>query len=390
MSAAVDGRRLLGVALLGAALSCSSLLAAPASAAEGKVSIASMTPSQAALARPLLKFGESTNPAVRYVQVRFGIKPATGVFGPRTLATVKAFQTWRGIPATGNIGPMTWKAILATNNLIKVPQLGTPASPSAGPSSGLPAAPPAGSASTVIPSFTAQLAAAQGRPVLRPGTGPNHPAVMYVQRKLGVATTGFYGSVTTSAVLTYQQRMGIPGTGNVGPLTWQAIFTGRAPGGSTGGSTGGSSSGTSGSSTSSPAWSTGRPNPPVLPGDSPQTTVIKFALAQVGEQYILGGVGPDVWDCSGLVQVAYARAGISVPRVASAQYAASRRVDISEIRPGDLLFYTTVPGQITHVVIYTGGGRTVEAANPRRGVMTSVVSSPWFMKHYVGAGRVVG
>ncbi|MEO6470668.1 MAG: NlpC/P60 family protein [Aeromicrobium sp.] len=93
-------------------------------------------------------------------------------------------------------------------------------------------------------------------------------------------------------------------------------------------------------------------------------TAVDFALAQLGDPYVYGGNGPNSWDCSGLTQHAYAAAGISIPRVVGPQYAASRPVPLSQLQPGDLVFY----GDMSHVGIYLGKGRVVHAPRPGRSV----------------------
>src|SRR5215216_6111991 len=72
---------------------------------------------------------------------------------------------------------------------------------------------------------------------------------------------------------------------------------------------------------------------------SPAATAIRYALAQLGKPYRWGAEGPNSLDCSGLVQTAYRKAGISLPRVSRSQYGAGKLVPLSALRPGDLLFY---------------------------------------------------
>ncbi|GHF32038.1 hypothetical protein GCM10018790_06920 [Kitasatospora xanthocidica] len=113
---------------------------------------------------------------------------------------------------------------------------------------------------------------------------------------------------------------------------------------------------------------------------------VSFAESKVGQAYVYGGTGNGGWDCSGLTQAALRAAGISVPRVAADQAAASTHVSLDSLQPGDLLFWSN-NGQdsgVYHVAIYVGGGKYVEAANPSAGVreMTVAAWAPDF------AGRV--
>ncbi len=89
---------------------------------------------------------------------------------------------------------------------------------------------------------------------------------------------------------------------------------------------------------------------------------IKFARQQVGKPYLWGGTGPDAFDCSGLLYMAY---GQRIPRTSQTQWAGLRHVTEAELRPGDLVFYhgylsdgEQPPG---HVALYLGGGWILEA-----------------------------
>lgn len=113
--------------------------------------------------------------------------------------------------------------------------------------------------------------------------------------------------------------------------------------------------------------------PVAAPSGSRAKTVINAALAQVGKGYRLGTMGPSTFDCSGLTSYAYRQVGITLPRTSRAQYTgAGRAVSVSNIQPGDLVFYYSGP---SHVAIYIGNGRIVHAANPRSGVTTTGLHS---------------
>ncbi|MFD4632698.1 C40 family peptidase [Streptomyces sp. NPDC058284] len=103
---------------------------------------------------------------------------------------------------------------------------------------------------------------------------------------------------------------------------------------------------------------------------------ISYAMSHLGDPYVWGGNGPRGWDCSGLVMAAYRQAGISLPRVADAQYRAGRPISRSELRRGDLVFWSgdgSASG-IHHVAIYLGGGQYLEAPRPGRNVRVSSFS----------------
>jgi peptidoglycan DL-endopeptidase CwlO len=91
------------------------------------------------------------------------------------------------------------------------------------------------------------------------------------------------------------------------------------------------------------------------------------AVSRVGMEYVWGGAGPTVFDCSGLVQWSMRQAGIAMPRVAADQALTGPSVPVADLQPGDLLFYhtdPTAPDYISHVAIYLGDGLMVQAPEP--------------------------
>jgi cell wall-associated NlpC family hydrolase len=114
-----------------------------------------------------------------------------------------------------------------------------------------------------------------------------------------------------------------------------------------------------------------------------------FALTQVGKRYVLGGNGPDTWDCSALIQQAYLQAGVRLPRLASQQRFAGTEVPIDQLVPGDLLYYQDGPSpRRGHISMYAGNGLVVEAANPRRGVRIRTLHEAWYRDRFVAAIRI--
>ncbi|MER7708518.1 C40 family peptidase [Kitasatospora sp. NPDC097605] len=117
--------------------------------------------------------------------------------------------------------------------------------------------------------------------------------------------------------------------------------------------------------------------------DGDVETAVQFALAQLGKPFRTAGNGPDGYDCSGLVQQAFRRGGISLPRVANDQYAATTPVTAAQLRRGDLLFWSddgTARG-IHHVAVYLGNNQYVEAARPGTSIRTSRISSGYYPTH---------
>ncbi|MGW2374341.1 C40 family peptidase [Kitasatospora sp. NPDC001683] len=109
-----------------------------------------------------------------------------------------------------------------------------------------------------------------------------------------------------------------------------------------------------------------------------------YALAQLGKPYVWGGNGPSGYDCSGLVQQAYRRSGISLPRVADDQYAATTPIGAGQLRRGDLVFWSDSgrASGIHHVGIYLGGGKFVEAPRPGRTVRISTLDPGYYPTHF--------
>ena len=114
-------------------------------------------------------------------------------------------------------------------------------------------------------------------------------------------------------------------------------------------------------------------------GDADQGKVsvaLNFMRAQLGERYVLGGMGPDVWDCSGITKAGYAAAGIYIgTHSATNQFRtmaqARKLVPLNQMQVGDLLWYSqesAFDGDKYHVVVYVGGGLMLEAPNPARTV----------------------
>lgn len=107
----------------------------------------------------------------------------------------------------------------------------------------------------------------------------------------------------------------------------------------------------------------------------------------LGSLYLFGGNGPR-YDCSGLVQKLYARAGIRLPRVSRDQFRVGRAVSRRNLQRGDLLFWsgTWRPG-ISHVAIYLGRGLMLEA--PSSGKRVRIVPARINARNYAGARRIV-
>jgi cell wall-associated NlpC family hydrolase len=118
------------------------------------------------------------------------------------------------------------------------------------------------------------------------------------------------------------------------------------------------------------------------------TAALRAAESRQGLPYVWGAAGPSAFDCSGLVQWSFAQAGIVMPRVAADQARTGPAVPVSQLEPGDLLFYhtdPTAPGYISHVAIYLGNGWMIQAPQP--GLHVQIVPAN-FGSQFAGAIRV--
>ena len=98
--------------------------------------------------------------------------------------------------------------------------------------------------------------------------------------------------------------------------------------------------------------------------------VVDFALQFEGNPYVYGGTSlTNGADCSGFVMSVFANFGYSLPRVAAAQCDASTKKDISQIEPGDLVFYGS--GAIDHVALYIGDRKIIHASGAATGIKIS-------------------
>jgi cell wall-associated NlpC family hydrolase len=112
-----------------------------------------------------------------------------------------------------------------------------------------------------------------------------------------------------------------------------------------------------------------------------------IALQQVGDPYRYGAAGPGAFDCSGLMQFSFRKAGISVPRTAAAQARRAHRIPRSKLRRGDLLFFTNGGGVYhTAMFIKRSKGRVRMLHAPGSGKRVRM-DSPWTSKWFAASLR---
>jgi cell wall-associated NlpC family hydrolase len=110
---------------------------------------------------------------------------------------------------------------------------------------------------------------------------------------------------------------------------------------------------------------------------------VAYAYSKLGDPYLYGGTGPNSFDCSGLVQAAWASAGVAIARVTNSQAVEFPSVARSLLQPGDLVFFA---GD-SHVAIYVGGGDIIDAPTTGQFVEKLSLSSSWYSANYDGAVR---
>lgn len=110
------------------------------------------------------------------------------------------------------------------------------------------------------------------------------------------------------------------------------------------------------------------------------------ALQQVGVPYLYGGSTTSGFDCSGLVQYSYRRAGKSLPRTTGQLWTATSTVQREELQAGDLLFFR-IEGKMSHVGMYIGGQRFVHAPSSGKTVTVGELTSVYYSSAFIRAGR---
>ncbi|MFG3252058.1 C40 family peptidase [Streptomyces sp. NPDC048172] len=122
---------------------------------------------------------------------------------------------------------------------------------------------------------------------------------------------------------------------------------------------------------SAEAPSSSTPSP--AKGSGNAATLINFLKGQVGKAYVSGATGPSAYDCSGLTQAAFKTVGVSLPRVSQAQSSTGTEVSLSNLQPGDILYWGG-KGSAYHVGVYIGDGKFIGAQNPSKGVVEANMS----------------
>ncbi len=125
--------------------------------------------------------------------------------------------------------------------------------------------------------------------------------------------------------------------------------------------------------------------------DSRLGQLLARAQSLLGRPYAYAHAGPDRFDCSGLTSFLFRGLGLSLPRDAEGQMAIGTKVTRDELRPGDLVFFTTNGrGTVSHVGVYLFDGDFIHASSGRGRVTTSTMNQGYYDRRYAGAVRILG
>ncbi len=197
------------------------------------------------------------------------------------------------------------------------------------------------------------------------------------------SSTGYFGSLTASAVKSFQDVNGLSVDGVVGKNTRGILYSENAKKGSSPAS-GDSSSEGNGSSGGNSSSSSGNSN---------VDRMIEVGNTQMGKPYSYGSNGPNSYDCSGFVYYCLKNTGVATSRLSSAGYSKVSEwetiSDVNALQPGDLVYFKSdSSSSVSHIGIYLGGGSMLHCAPSTKGVGTSSMSSGYYARNFLGAKRV--
>ncbi|GAB3753873.1 C40 family peptidase [Microlunatus parietis] len=162
-----------------------------------------------------------------------------------------------------------------------------------------------------------------------------------------VPATGYFGPITRDAVKSLQRSQGWKASGKATAGVWRALQAGAEV-----------------------KVKTSKPKKKKKKSSSSSKgskgeIALAFAKKQIGDRYSYGGDGPSSWDCSGLTQAAWRKAGIKLPHSAGGQFRKGKKIKKSDLKKGDLVFFYS---GISHVGIYAGNGKVLHASRPGKPV----------------------
>ncbi len=118
--------------------------------------------------------------------------------------------------------------------------------------------------------------------------------------------------------------------------------------------------------------------------------IVDYAASFLGCPYVYGGATPKGFDCSGFTRYVYAHFNISIPHSSASQYKSSvTKITRSELKLGDLVFFSNGGSGVGHVGIYVGGGSFIHAPRPGKSVCYDSLDSTYYSSHYIGSGTLL-
>ena len=126
----------------------------------------------------------------------------------------------------------------------------------------------------------------------------------------------------------------------------------------------------------------------VLIDERQADALIATARQYIGVPYVFGGTTPAGFDCSGFLQYVFKQHGLTIPRLADEQYKLGKAVKMSELRAGDLVFFTTYEPGASHCGIYIGDGQFLHASSSR-GIRIDRLDNAYWAPRYYGGKHIV-
>lgn len=270
-----------------------------------------------------------------------------GDYGKGTQEAVRSFQQRHGLEADGIVGMATYKALMGK----KMPKNNS-------------------SRFEEKHIITEHIVSSMAIPEVTPDNEIRVIQQALANQGYAIDVDGVFGVGTEQAVRKFQKQHGLEVDGVVGKatfmeLTGQVLPTGPVRRFGNGGY--GSHQGTATS------------------GVAQQ--LLGIANQYRGVPYVFGGTTPSGFDCSGFTRYVYSAVGIDLPRMADEQYDVGSSVSMSNLQPGDLVFFTTYMPGVSHVGIYIGDDQFINASND--GVSVASLQSRYWSSRYVGAKRVI-
>ena len=116
--------------------------------------------------------------------------------------------------------------------------------------------------------------------------------------------------------------------------------------------------------------------------------IVETGKNYIGVPYVFGGTTPKGFDCSGFLQYVFKQHGFNIPRLADEQYYLGTSAKVSQLSPGDLVFFSTYTSGVSHCGIYVGDRNFLHASSSK-GIRIDSLDSDYWSSKFVGAKRIV-